>query len=522
MTVFYSYDEIPYPDLCYGYTHPGRIAAIATLLNMQPAPVERCRVLELGCAGGGNLIPMAYGLPGSTFVGIDNSARQIEAAQARRAQFGLDNVTFHHMDIRELTPAFGQFDYIIVHGIYSWVPPDVKDHILAICQHNLAPQGVAYVSYNTLPGWHMVLIAREMMLYHTRGIESPRERARQARAFISEIADMVPDSHTSAYASFLRTYADIRFNKLAGHEAWEDAALLHDELSEINEPLYFHQFAAHAAGHGLQFLAEADFPQVMMFDLAEDAVDKVTAFSRDIVELQQYLDFVRHQTFRRTLLCHESISVDRTLRADRVQGLYAATRARLVSDEDGNEYFRAPDGSTFPADPPITRAALHYLSEISPRAVSFSALLKEACARLHPGEATDDEARTLALGLLQGFSFSLQLVELLAYDPPFAVQVSDRPRASSLALHQVQQAPLVSNLRHEQVQLEDLPLMVLPYLDGQHDRAALLDELLRLIETGRLAPPKEVGTDSQMIRKQLAHDLEYALRWLARAALLVG
>ena len=162
MNQSHTYDDVPYPDLCYAYTHPGRIAAIATLLGMQPTPVENCRVLELGCAGGGNLIPMAYGLPNSTFTGIDNSARQIEMAQQKATALGLDNITLQTMDIMEVAPDFGEFDYIIVHGIYAWVPPAVQDQLLAICQQNLAPQGVAYISYNTLPGWSMILMARSI------------------------------------------------------------------------------------------------------------------------------------------------------------------------------------------------------------------------------------------------------------------------------------------------------------------------------------------------------------------------
>jgi hypothetical protein len=106
---------------------------------MSPAPVTHCRVLELGAAGGGNLIPMADAPAGSQFVGLDYSARQIEWGRAAVDALGLKNLSLRHMNILDMTPEFGQFDYIIAHGIYSWVPTEVRDRLLAVCNQNLAP-----------------------------------------------------------------------------------------------------------------------------------------------------------------------------------------------------------------------------------------------------------------------------------------------------------------------------------------------------------------------------------------------
>src|SRR3954468_25025912 len=76
-----SYDELPYDSKPRYATHPDCAATLATLLGMEPAPVTRCRVLELGCSTGGNLIPMAATLPDSRFVGIDLSPLQIQTGQ---------------------------------------------------------------------------------------------------------------------------------------------------------------------------------------------------------------------------------------------------------------------------------------------------------------------------------------------------------------------------------------------------------------------------------------------------------
>ncbi|MAS37246.1 MAG: hypothetical protein CL610_24815 [Anaerolineaceae bacterium] len=519
MNQSHPYDDVPYPDLCYPYTHPGRIAAIATLLGLQPAPVENCRVLEIGCAGGGNLIPMAYGLPNSTFTGIDNSARQIKAAQVFARALALDNIEFQTMDLLDITSAFGQFDYIIAHGMYAWVPPHVQDKILSICQQNLSPQGVAYISYNTLPGWSMILMARDMMLYHVRNETDPQTRAQLARDFITDLANMLPDGEQSAYRAFLKTYADIRFNRFNGHPGWEESSLLHDELGPFNQPVLFHQFIEHGAKHGLQYLAEADFSQVMTHDLPDHTTARLQTLASDIIEREQYLDFVRNQTFRRTLLCHDSIALNRTLSSESVRDMFMMSRAQPGTDSDGDPQFQTPDGSTYPAEDPLTAAALHHLSAISPRAMAFDELLQRACAMTGVAP-TDEQAAALAGNLLEAFTYSAQIAELLTYDPSCAVEVPPYPQISPVARQQGRSSRIVSNLRHEQVELDGLNVALLPFLDGQHNRDDLLRELVGLVESGKLSPSRRIS-DPQQMRQQLAQYLDHALHWLVYAALLV-
>ena len=98
---------------------------------MNPPPIDNCRVLEIGCASGGNLIPMAVTLPNSYFVGIDFAERQIADGQQVVAALGLTNVRLLAEDVLQITADFGQFDYIIAHGIYSWVPPEVREKFAA-------------------------------------------------------------------------------------------------------------------------------------------------------------------------------------------------------------------------------------------------------------------------------------------------------------------------------------------------------------------------------------------------------
>ena len=103
-------------------------------------------------------------------------ARQIEQGQRQVSALGLANIELRHYNIADVDASWGKFDYIISHGIYSWVPAPVRERLLAICRENLAPNGIAYVSYNTLPGWHMRGMIRDMMIYHAAGFRGPPRR----------------------------------------------------------------------------------------------------------------------------------------------------------------------------------------------------------------------------------------------------------------------------------------------------------------------------------------------------------
>ncbi len=159
-----SYDELAYPGQPVPQSHLSRLAAVGLLFGMRPPAVDGCRVLELGCASGANLMPMADAYPQSTFVGIDYSRGQIDVGRETVSSLGLKNVTLERQDIARLDADLGEFDYIICHGVFSWVGHPLQETILDVCRARLAPQGIAYISYNAYPGWHLRKIIRQAML----------------------------------------------------------------------------------------------------------------------------------------------------------------------------------------------------------------------------------------------------------------------------------------------------------------------------------------------------------------------
>src|SRR6476620_7471951 len=183
-----TYDDVPYLSKPLFSTHTDLLAAAGRLRGLKTPSPSSCRVLELGCAAGGNLIPMAYALPDSRFVGIDLSSKQIADGQALCSRLALNNIELKAANIADLDRSLGQFDFILCHGVYSWVPPEIQARILWICRNLLSPNGIAYVSYNTYPGWHLRSIVRDLMKFHAARFDDPATKVQQARSIIEFIA----------------------------------------------------------------------------------------------------------------------------------------------------------------------------------------------------------------------------------------------------------------------------------------------------------------------------------------------
>jgi len=519
-----SYDEVPYKSQPYRQTHPDRLATIATLLGMQPARLDRCRVLELGCSSGGNLLPLAEQFPESRFVGIDGSRRQIEMGRATLDAVGLKNLELQHADLRTAGAELGRFDYIIVHGVYSWVPAEVQEKILAICAEHLAPQGVAYVSYNTYPGWHMRGMIRDMMLYRVRALPEPAERIHQARWLLDFLAQSVP-SEENPFGILLKQELNLLREK-------EDSYLFHEHLEDINEPTYFYRFVERAEAKGLQYLGEADFGIMAPSNLPAAVEAGLQSVSANVIEMEQYMDFARNRMFRQTLLCHRGVALDRTPSPERVQGMQVASAAKPENGEvdihsTAQTTYRTPS-AVLTTTERLVKAAMQRLGEEWPRAVPFDDLLASARARLAPhavvveSSRLANDARRLAAPLLRCFTTSL--VELSVHPSLFTLEISDRPLASRLARWQAESSSTVTNRRHENTHLNDLQRHTLRFLDGRHDRSGLVAELAGLVQEGTLAVQKhgQPVRDAERVRGILTDAVDATLPQLARHALVIG
>lgn len=466
-----TYDEVPYADLAHDDTHPDRLATVARLHGMHPAPIGSCRVLELGCAQGGNLIPMAIDLPGARFVGIDLSARQIAEGRRSLEELQVTNVELRAASILEVDESWGTFDYIVCHGVYSWVPDPVREKILTICAENLAAEGVAYISYNVYPGWHARGMMRAMMNYHACQFDRPTTQVQQARA----ILDFLVKSVRYPESPFARQLAD----EVAGLEEDADWYLYHEYLESENRPFYFHEFAGSVAATGLQYLGSAYF-RSWDANLPPQTDAYLRQLAPDRIRREQYLDFLCNTPFRRSLLCHRQVTVHEPT-VDALEGLLVRATARPVSIDpdlgpDVDEEFQAVSGDRLTTDSPLVKTTLAVLHEARPRALGLDELRARVRSRLlELGIPCDVDRDPLREVVLQAALSNL--VALHVHEPQLAVRAGGRPLANPWARHQARSGTEVTNQRHARVNLSEPERLVLRLLDGRHDRDALCSAL---------------------------------------------
>jgi SAM-dependent methyltransferase/methyltransferase-like protein len=455
-----SYDRVPYESHTFAVTHPEHLGAIAKLHGLDAAPPETARVLELGCSSAGNLVPIAARYPDAKVTGLDRSIAQIDRGRRLVARLDLANVTLLHGDIADTHDDLGEFDYIIAHGIYSWVPPHVQRALLGRFARHLAPRGLGFISHNTYPGFYFRRMAREAALFHAPLTEAPDERLTRSVEFVEFLA--------RASATAWREYHGVLGEQariMRQHPAW---FTLHDVLNEECDGVYFHEMAARLAGDGLRFVADAEWHSMQPVDLAADTVSLVESMSDDPLAREQYYDMLRNRVFRQSVVCRADVTVDAAPKAERLGGLWVAGRvpASLTQPEDRALVLNSTHGVRVETRRASTITALRAITAAYPARVSVDDLVARTC-RGDPREiaALHGDLLTLTLhGVLALFTRPLTAVS----------QPGETPTASKVARALAMEGPLVSSLLHAPVRLHPVEADLVRLLDGTRTRADLL------------------------------------------------
>jgi len=494
-----TYDELPYIYQAMPYAQPDRLATLATLFGMTPPAIVNCRVLELGCGDGSNLIATAYRFPQSECVGIDLAAANLAKGQAIIHGVGLPNLTLKRLNILEVDEHLGQFDYIIAHGIFSWVSQAVQEKIFRICKQQLVANGVAYISYHTSPGWKIRDLIRDMMLYYTTASVTETRKEEQLKTLLKFLADTTADSPDP--------YDQLVNREVQNLGKLPTSFVFREWLEEEPQACYFHEFIERVKHHGLAYLADAFLPTMLPDNFSAPIAEKLQLFNNDLVYLEQAMDLLRNRQFRHTLLCHQGIQLKRGLSSEKVKNFHIASSLRPVADHPGQ--FENSKGNLNSSHSGV-QSAMHHLSNEWPRSVAFSDLV-----------TAETDANAIANALL--IAYAKGLIELYSQPLQLAIEVSDYPQASSLARWQIKQSNQVTNLRCETVVIEDPTCSyVLPYLDGTRDRHALVELFHTWIKQGLLEIQTEPGVELTDLPTLLGQLLDAALQRIAKYALLVA
>jgi methyltransferase-like protein len=429
------------------------------------------------------LIPFAAAHRRARAVGIDLSQVQIDQGRTRAQALSLDNLQLLAGDIARMNLAeLGQFDFVIAHGVYSWVPKEVQDALLSAFRRLLAPEGVAYISYNAYPGWKSKEILRDAMLLASGGSATPEEKVREARRMVDFLEEV-----TGADRALARILAESREHALG----YGDAYLLHDELETFNSPCYFYEMLGRAGAHGLAFLAEAR-PEVMIPGnygpkVAEYLNEKCGAVQ---VLVEQYLDFVADRTFRESLLVHAERAPQIRYNPDhsRYRRLHIAARVPPADGQTRLDHSRQDylysDGATLFTNDPGIKAALDALTARWPWTLSWQELVDAVQAQLvsagfNPSDKLSDHIDGLMEVLI------LQGQARFRLDPVLPEPAQGRLRLDETArrmaeLTRGESDASTFNLWHETLILSPVDRHLLPLLDGTHDRDALVEVLLAI------------------------------------------
>lgn len=469
-----AYDEVVYPTAIFAQTVPDRAAVVARLAGLSPPPVETARVLEIGCGDGMNVMALAVAWPRSEFVGIDLAASAIARGTALIDRAGLTNVQLHVCDIRDAaTRLQGKFDYIIAHGIYAWVPADVRAALMDAMGALLSDDGVGYVSYNALPGGYLRLALRDALLFHTHGLTDSGERLDAAYQMLSIFSQ--PLDTESPFATALREAA-----ALSGSQARE--VLHHDELGEHYYPQSLTAVVAEAQRVGLRFLGDAA-PDMLDQAFLPDDLREDPNVELQIVRQRQAEDYRRGRFFRHTLFVRDHQRPRRRLDLSLLDTLYVATRAVRVSHDS----FRNVDDREFEIADAALLKIVARLSDAWPGRIPVSDL------------ALDAERRAALFEM-----FNTGHIQLYGTPEPFALEAGGAPEVSPLVREMIAMDHLVvPSLDHRLLKVADAgPRALIARLDGSLSGEALA------------AAGAEVGLDTP-------DALEQGLRRVMERAILI-
>ena len=412
---------LQYDASCSLFTHPRQLSASALMSDFQPVDPSNARILELGCATGGNLTPIAGSLPYSECIGIDPFAAQIEIAQMRADRSGISNVTYLPIGVSDLDRLEGKFDYIIAHGLFSWISDEHREDTLQLCFEKLNDHGLAYISFNTYPGWHQREIVRNLVCWQKRLLDkrviSEDQKDKDAK-LIKESRLALKFFSQNALKQDMKGCRELLAQIETDISKFPDWYLAHEYLLEHNQPLYFERFLELIHAHQLTYLCDASSNvHLASHFLSAMSLRELHLMTDKPLDVEQGIDFLLNRTLRRAIitkrpqeerqfLCPPYVwsepskeGVDRRLN----QELFVASPYKPMSEINNISDVTSYGSQTIPGEQmiinqPAENVIMILLSTIWPDSLSIDQLMKQS-AQLLFEFGREDLVGTLSLAL---------------------------------------------------------------------------------------------------------------------------
>lgn len=495
----------PYVGKQLRLQHPDHLAAVAALHGLDAAPPERCRVLELGCGDGWNLLPMAEALPGSEFVGVDLDAERLAPGERARATLGLRNLSLQAADVSRLDASLGRFDYVIAHGLYSVVGEAVREVFFERVTSLLGERGVAFVSANVYPGWRTLEPGRDLARFHAHQTD-----ARDGEPLVKRLRNLTRffADHMPREAPETALVAE-QYRQLSG---LSDYLIGFDQLGE-SQASYFEPLVRRAERAGLEYVTDAALLSGQYARLPEPLKLAIAELSADRIAREQYADFCALPTFRQLIFT----SAGRGLRAPSreslrslffVGGFRATGGAELLARARTTFEFGA---LKLDVSEPAVKVALSELGSVFPHALGFEELERRVRERLGDGAAPNLAASLLDLVLAGPLTARARAVAA-------ARTLPERPRISDASRLQLATFQRATTALHTFATItSEFERAALSACDGRRTVAELASELVRLVQAGELKTPDLPASEAELaaaIRKRLDQTLADAVRHL--------
>ncbi|MCB0317736.1 MAG: class I SAM-dependent methyltransferase [Bdellovibrionales bacterium] len=512
-----DYEKVRFFSLPSPEKHPSRIGAIAKIMGLEAKPIEESRILEIACGAGENLLPIACVYPNAEFLGLDSADKLLKEAKLVAEELKLKNVSFKNYEIGKTKEDFGKFDYIICYGMFSWVAEEIQKSLIQFVKNSLADNGLACISYNSLPGWNLRSSLRDVCKIYDKNSRLPEERIENVKKLLNSLKDLQVDDY-SPYGQQLREQLEFLDTQSSGFIFHE---LLGDQVSATS----IDQFSRLIEAESMYFNGDARLSRMRFLSLSDqqsqESIKHIDVKNLTLSELESLADVVNPLSFRTTVF---SKNKTKTIDINAISKLYLSSPLVPLSKNPditgtGAEEFIDAREYTEKETNPLMKACLIFLKDIWPESVALKDLINLAANRFNLDTDTASteyvRERFLALGCMGMADFFLS-------EPKCLKHAGEFPIAHPYARFQSKETKKVTNYRHEYSLLDDFQRIMINFMDGTRDIPALQSAMVKAFIDGKLnisedgKPLKNPLQAEELVREQTIN----ALRMLSESALL--